>query len=226
MGRRPDHPDAAGAIIKYFRDACATSNTDGVETNAIRIASAIGANTSTTAAHLKRMLAKRIVILKKGIHEVGYKGPKAFALGDGYEDGDGWRSAYFEKGNPIKNRPTTLSTSNGHPLLASKVLESGARAVADKGLMTELIGVYAQVDELQKKLLAAQEELRKTVADNAQKTARIQELEEDIQVTTATARQSAQDVADLELTLRQARSQVAAQSRQISRNETGLTGRH
>lgn len=213
MNQKPRCNDVAEAIIQYFRSACAVSTSDGIETNTERLATAIGSTQGSVAPHLKRLIDFKIILLKRGVYEQGYSGPKFLALGNGHEEGNEWKKAYYSEQHQTSNKKM------GHPRLLIEVVEASAKATSDKNLLEELVQAYARVKELQEKVLEVQRERNEALETIRLQKARIDELEQDLQITSESARTNQEEVVTLELQLREARSQVAYHDRKITKND-------
>ena len=217
MDRKRRCPDVAEAIIDHLRNECAVSSTDGLETTVEQLASTIGASPAAVSPHLKRLMDFNIIILRKGIFEKGHTGPKSFSLAEKFEAGEEWKNVYYGE-NGSSHRKTMAPT----PVLASEIIKANTKTAGDKNLLEELVQAYARIKELQERVIEVQNE-RNTALETVQRQkASIEELEQDLKVEAETAQRSCQDLATLELHLREARSQVAGLDRRIAKNDGRL----
>lgn len=212
MNQRPRCSDVAEVIVNYFRQECAVTSSNGIETSTDKLGKAIGASQTSVASHLRRLLDFGIIILKSGVHEHGSKNPKFFTLGEGHEEGNEWKRIYY--GNqapmPLKKNP---------PILPSDIVRASAKAASDKTLLEELVQTYGRIKELQEMVLTVQRKRDDALATAQRQATRIQELEEDLKLESESAHRSQQDITTLELNLREVRGQVASHDRQIAKSD-------
>ena len=208
--RKTRHDDVAEDIISYFRKECAVSSSDGIETTSGKLAEIIKATQAAVAPHLRRLLDYRILVLKKGVYMQGYRGPKSFALAEGYEDGDSWKEVYYN------DRPDKKTSK---PLLPSNLVETGIKAAIDKDLRGEVLQLHRRLHELQEQLINTQRDRDKALETVQSQVARITELEQDIQSTSESARRNQEDVVALEFQLKEARTKSNLYDRTIAKND-------
>ena len=212
MNQKPRCSDVAEAIINYFRQECATFDSKGIEIANDQLSREVGAGQGQVSKHLRRLFDLGIIILKSGIYESRSRSPKFLALGEGHEEGNEWKRIYY--GNQI---PT--SHKNNRPVLPSEIVKASAKATSDKNLLEELVQTYSRIKELQEKVIEVQREREKALATVQRQAIRIQELEQDLSLESESAHKSQQDITDLDLRLREARSQIADHDRQISKSD-------
>ena len=188
MGRKLRQVPVAYAIIEYLRAEGATHTTAGVEITTLKLSEQLGYTQSCVGQGLQKLIATRVVLLKRGFLERGNAGqPPCIALAGGCETGDGWKTSYYGvTGSPSKPRATSSKSESGHLAIQDQ------RAIQ-------------KVGELQLELDAAREQ-------RASDHTRIEELERDLAFSQTDAKQAHADIVILELELRKLRGQARVAS--------------
>lgn len=209
IGRRPF---VAEAIIEHLRKEGAIASSNGIETSTHKIRKTLNLSHTAVATNLMRLLDSGIVVVKHGVHEQGNREPKSLALAEGYEQGDEWKSIFFIKGDPSVSspkKPAKLATLGGNTSLIDQLLQA-------KLQINEL---QKKVMELQQKVIDVQVERNKAYEDFHQLESRMKEVEEDSRLNSEEARKGQQELANLELQLREAMSKANQYDRQIAKND-------
>ena len=204
MGRKSRCPDVAGKIIQYLRDQNAVSTTAGIEVTTQTIANNIGATQNSVCVNMRRLIGHKIVFLPKGTFDQGYAGPRSFALREGHEDGDEWRKTYY-----TENGSAPCKTTKPAPVLASEVVRQKVESDRHTELLQEYLQLSTRFTELQQKYIEVQCERNDALETVRKQAATIEEMRNDLSLETQAAHKSQEVVTQLELQLRQARSQIA-----------------
>lgn len=201
--------DVAGMLVQYLR-----KNEGSARVVLSDLAGQFNVSQPAICYSFKRLLTSDVIRVvsgeyKKGRHKGGSEKAPTISLNSCFMEGDEWRKAMAAAPKQPKT-PSGIKAPAPAPLTRSGKSEK-SNIGSNKELLQELVNVYG-------KLKVSQHEISLLESTNETLRSRIVEISEELKTAERQRHQEAEDIANLEIQLRQARQEAGGKKVLMNRN--------